>query len=1178
MSSAALQSAPHQPTTLPTLNTPSPATASSSHRQYTPAHSPSRDGRYGSRDNTNASPASSRRPSRRPSGNSASAAASPHPTYSEQAQSSPMTSRTALASPVAVAGTSSEYERSSTSRRKNEPPVAPPRTSSTQHGASGAPTSRRAARAEERAANSPRRTAADSSRAGTNGQLETARAGYDDPSSRSRRAASQHLTQEPSQRPSSNRDHRQTVSTTMPVRAAINPSTKQPSREASEVLNRVVVSQPEDDIERERERLSEAQTPSSARRAVDEDDEAILPPMVGMNDEEGRRGGRSRHDHSKREKGTKFGDYYLGNTIGEGEFGKVKLGWKQDGGVQVAIKLIRRDSVGNNPSRLAKIYREVSILRGISHPNIVRLHEMSETERHIGIVLEYASGGELFDYILNHRYLKDGPARRLFAQLISGVGYLHKKGIVHRDLKLENLLLDRNRNIIITDFGFANTFDPTDELNEQEELGLSDRELVKRLGLDRTKPNGMRRGDLMQTSCGSPCYAAPELVVSDSLYTGRKVDVWSCGVILYAMLAGYLPFDDDPANPEGDNINLLYKYIVNTPLTFPEYVTPHARDLLRRILVPSPRKRADLFEVARHSWLSEYAHVVELVTSTTTTSSEIQNTTVPTEDADAGNLGRSASVREPTKTKPAAVPASDPVRKQSMVDGEEQAYGKQQKDNKRRTVQVEYVAPVTQTQRGGEQQQQHRQQQPQQSDPHASPRGKTRARSSSHGPVEVHSSPADKPLPRDPPVAREEYASQSRDPRKPPSAHRRDAPPPRTNVPRTASDGAYMTTATGAGPSATRPTTGGSMHSTTSRLASSTRGSYGQPLPPAVAGTNVHGSIQQPKGAKNYVISNPIPQETPDMDFGRPSISVPSKFAQVSGFSQGQQQSTEVKSHRRSNTIGEIGGKIFGRSGSIFGGRKKRPEQQGEKASKKYPPISMSNAMPGDSRTSMESRASRRSFSLGLGKKRSGSIADSNVSLEKPQSRRFSLMRAIGLGKEPTTPTAEVSQQDLPIQEPPEVDEYGEYADQPQSRGNVSQRYGDGTREQLPSPRLGSAPHASTTTSPMQQRFSTNTRPTAIPSYLQQGAVLNSESESSIEAPQRKPPNSAPYQSGYDSDHYDGRQSGRTSRVLQKNRRFVDAYEGEEYGRPHDHAGSSGAAKRVMDFFRRRGRARGGEA
>jgi protein-serine/threonine kinase len=161
---------------------------------------------------------------------------------------------------------------------------------------------------------------------------------------------------------------------------------------------------------------------------------------------------------------------------------------------------------------------------------------MVETERHIGIILEYASGGELFDYILNHRYLKDNAARRLFAQLVSGVGYLHKKGIVHRDLKLENLLLDRNRNIIITDFGFANTFDADEELSIEEELNLSDRDFVKKIGLDKVKANGTRKGDLMQTSCGSPCYAAPELVVSDSLYTGRKVDVWSCGVILVGPL------------------------------------------------------------------------------------------------------------------------------------------------------------------------------------------------------------------------------------------------------------------------------------------------------------------------------------------------------------------------------------------------------------------------------------------------------------------------------------------------------------------------------------------------------------------------------------------------------------------------------------------------------------------
>lgn len=515
MSSAAIQPITHQSSPLTGLNA-SP-------------QSVGRDGYYASRDNTNASAASSRQTNRRPSGSN-----------TETNQSTQMASRTAVASP---AGMSASADHDKSSRRRHEAPIAPPRTSSTQQ--SSGSNSRRAARAEERererVAQSPRQTPGESSRNGTNGMEPNSRMGGDDPTPRSRRAVSQHAPEPQWQ--TSHKDHRQTMTNTMPIRTnpgtATSSSSKQPSREASEVLNRMIVSQPEVDIERERERLDEAIPHpvgnSHDARGADIDD--AIPPPIPQDD--GRRGPKSRQDHSKKEKGTKFGDYYLGNTIGEGEFGKVKLGWKQDGGVQVAIKLIRRDTVGNNPSRLAKIYREIAILREISHPNIVRLHEMSETERHIGIVLEYASGGELFDYILNHRYLKDQPARRLFAQLVSGVGYLHKKGIVHRDLKLENLLLDRNRNIIITDFGFANTFDPKDELTEDEELKLGDRDYVKRSGLDRTKANGMRRGDLMQTSCGSPCYAAPELVVSDSLYTGRKVDVWSCGVILVSLFGLY---------------------------------------------------------------------------------------------------------------------------------------------------------------------------------------------------------------------------------------------------------------------------------------------------------------------------------------------------------------------------------------------------------------------------------------------------------------------------------------------------------------------------------------------------------------------------------------------------------------------------------------------------------------
>ncbi|EST09166.1 Protein kinase domain protein [Kalmanozyma brasiliensis GHG001] len=284
-----------------------------------------------------------------------------------------------------------------------------------------------------------------------------------------------------------------------------------------------------------------------------------------------------------------FGNYLLLQTLGEGEFGKVKLGVHKEWGEEVAVKLIKRDKVAGDtaaplnlddaankdPAKMTKVEREIQVLKDVRHPNIVRLYEVIESDRYIGIVLEYASGGELFDHILAHKYLKEEHACRLFAQLISGVSYLHQKNIVHRDLKLENLLLDRNRNVIITDFGFANNF-------------------------------ADKRDDLMATSCGSPCYAAPELVVQDGLYAGSAVDVWSCGVILYAMLAGYLPFDDDPANPDGDNINLLYKYILATPLSFPEYITAQPRDLLSKMLVPDPTHRATLEQVMQHSWLRNY--------------------------------------------------------------------------------------------------------------------------------------------------------------------------------------------------------------------------------------------------------------------------------------------------------------------------------------------------------------------------------------------------------------------------------------------------------------------------------------------------------------------------------------------------------------------------------------------
>ncbi|OMJ28306.1 Fatty acyl-CoA synthetase and RNA processing-associated kinase 1 [Smittium culicis] len=259
----------------------------------------------------------------------------------------------------------------------------------------------------------------------------------------------------------------------------------------------------------------------------------------------------SRHnalESNKKSKSNFFGNYMLLHTIGEGEFAKVKLALHRDTGEE-----------------------------GIDHRYIVKLHDIIETEKYIGLVLEYASGGELFEHILAHRYLRERDACRLFAQLISAVSCLHQNKIVHRDLKLENLLLDWHRNIKVTDFGFANQFDP-------------------------------ENGEYMSTSCGSPCYAAPEVVVSDGMYAGTSVDVWSCGVILYAMLAGYLPFDDDPSNPEGDNINQLYKYILSTQLNFPDHISQSASSLLKRMLVSNPAQRATMAEIRSHEWLEPYSH------------------------------------------------------------------------------------------------------------------------------------------------------------------------------------------------------------------------------------------------------------------------------------------------------------------------------------------------------------------------------------------------------------------------------------------------------------------------------------------------------------------------------------------------------------------------------------------
>eukprot|EP00850_Spirogloea_muscicola_P000258 SM000001S04660 [mRNA] locus=s1:1508596:1511928:- [translate_table: standard] len=202
-----------------------------------------------------------------------------------------------------------------------------------------------------------------------------------------------------------------------------------------------------------------------------------------------------------------------------------------------------------------KVRREIKILRLFMHPHIIRLYEVIETPTDIFVVMEYVKSGELFDYIVEKGRLLENEARRFFQQIVSGVEYCHRNMVVHRDLKPENLLLDSKCNVKIADFGLSNI---------------------------------MRDGHFLKTSCGSPNYAAPE-VISGRLYAGPEVDVWSCGVILYALLCGSLPFDDE-------QIPNLFKKIKGGIYTLPSHLSPGARDLIPRMLLVDPMKRHQWFQ------------------------------------------------------------------------------------------------------------------------------------------------------------------------------------------------------------------------------------------------------------------------------------------------------------------------------------------------------------------------------------------------------------------------------------------------------------------------------------------------------------------------------------------------------------------------------------------------------
>ncbi|XP_024154520.1 MAP/microtubule affinity-regulating kinase 3a isoform X3 [Oryzias melastigma] len=255
------------------------------------------------------------------------------------------------------------------------------------------------------------------------------------------------------------------------------------------------------------------------------------------------------------------GNYRLLKTIGKGNFAKVKLARHILTGREVAIKII--DKTQLNPNSLQKLFREVRIMKILNHPNIVKLFEVIETDRTLYLVMEYASGGEVFDYLVAHGRMKEKEARAKFRQIVSAVQYCHQKHIVHRDLKAENLLLDADMNIKIADFGFSNEF---------------------------------TLGNKLDTFCGSPPYAAPELFQGKK-YDGPEVDVWSLGVILYTLVSGSLPFD-------GQNLKELRERVLRGKYRIPFYMSTDCENLLKRFLVLNPAKRGTLEQIMKDRWIN----------------------------------------------------------------------------------------------------------------------------------------------------------------------------------------------------------------------------------------------------------------------------------------------------------------------------------------------------------------------------------------------------------------------------------------------------------------------------------------------------------------------------------------------------------------------------------------------
>ncbi|XP_061526531.1 serine/threonine-protein kinase BRSK2-like isoform X6 [Phycodurus eques] len=253
------------------------------------------------------------------------------------------------------------------------------------------------------------------------------------------------------------------------------------------------------------------------------------------------------------------GPYRLEKTLGKGQTGLVKLGVHCVTCQKVAIKIVNREKLSE--SVLMKVEREIAILKLIEHPHVLKLHDVYENKKYLYLVLEHVSGGELFDYLVKKGRLTPKEARKFFRQIISALDFCHSHSICHRDLKPENLLLDEKNNIRIADFGMASL-----------QVGES----------------------LLETSCGSPHYACPEVIRGEK-YDGRKADAWSCGVILFALLVGALPFDDD-------NLRNLLEKVKLGIFHMPHFIPPECQNLLQGMIEVDASKRLTLEQIQKHTW------------------------------------------------------------------------------------------------------------------------------------------------------------------------------------------------------------------------------------------------------------------------------------------------------------------------------------------------------------------------------------------------------------------------------------------------------------------------------------------------------------------------------------------------------------------------------------------------